>query len=70
MSIISSSAALIQARRDLFIHWQAVEPLWKDERARNFNRDYLEPVDPALRRACDGIAEMSSLLERAMRECE
>ncbi len=69
MSITSSAAGLAQSRRDLFIHWQAVSQIWQDERAKNFHRDYLEPVDPAVRRACDAITEMSAILERAMREC-
>lgn len=68
--IASSAAALVQARRDLLLRWQAAESAWKDERARQYHRDYIEPVDPALRRACDAISEMAALLERAARECE
>lgn len=68
--ISSAAAALIQARRDLLVHWQAAEAAWKDERARQYHRDYLDPADPALRRACDAIGEMAALLERAARECE
>ncbi len=70
MSVTSSSAALIQARRDLFNRWHTVEQAWKDERSRVFARDYLDPIDPAIAKANDAITEISAAIDRAMRECE
>ena len=70
MSITSSSAALIQARRDLFNRWHAVAQVWQDERARTFARDYLDPIDPAIARANDAVSEMSAAMDKALRECE
>jgi hypothetical protein len=42
---------------------------WDDEAFRGFQSDYLEPLEPRIRRALDAIHRLAEVLARAEREC-
>ena len=69
MSMQAAAAKLIQARKDLMAEWHRVEMSWRDAKARAFYDEYIDPVDPNLRKALGGMEEMAGIMDQAKREC-
>ncbi len=42
---------------------------WTDQTNRDFQKDYLAPLDPKFRRALDAVHRLAQVLTRAERDC-
>lgn len=70
MSLRTAQQRLHDASRTLDAKWTTLHALWRDEAARAFERDHIEPIDPAVRHTMNAMSRMTELLEKARAECE
>jgi hypothetical protein len=65
-----NDARLAALTRDLFERWRETRPSWRDIRASQFEKDYLEPLEEAVKSAVRGITEIEVVLRQIRRDCE
>ena len=66
----TSASELRDALEDLQLAWQLTTETWSDEVSRNFARDHLEPIGPAVKKALDGIDHIWHQMEQMRWDCE
>lgn len=69
MSINVAKANLMDAVKQLRIRWSHISSSWDDIARRQFEKDYLDPLEAKVRQALKGLDHVSELQERARREC-
>jgi hypothetical protein len=55
--------------KDLQVARDEVTQHWKDEKSRKFQENYLDPLEPRIRRTVSAINELAQVLAKAEREC-
>lgn len=68
--LASSLQRLKRATRDLQDHWAAAKRSWRDQTARDFESQYLEPILPQLRLVLAASAELEELFRQVRQELE
>ncbi len=66
----SSAGRLRGARKDLAQYWSMTKMHWRDQAAKKFEEQHLEPLVPRLSMAVNAVSNMAELLERMQRDCE
>jgi hypothetical protein len=69
MSINVAKANLMDALKQLRIRWIAVSSGWDDVARRQFEKDFLDPLEAKIRNAVKGLDHVSELQDRVRREC-
>ena len=70
MSINVGRNLLLTAHKDLKVHWRLVREHWVDQKAEDFEQEYLSGLEPAVRSALAEMEHAAEVLEKARRECE
>jgi len=70
MSVIDSRAKLILATKKLMAEWQQVRETWRDENARQFEQNYMSPLETDIRAALLAMERMGNALESAHHDCK
>jgi len=65
----TGSANLEMAMDSLQAAWSETTAHWKDQRSREFEQEYLAPLEPAFRRTVDSVHRLAQVLARAERDC-
>lgn len=65
-----SATNLIQAVKELNLHWQLTRNSWHDTKSEEFERTYLEEIPDQVGRAAHIFAEIEELLGKVRRDCE
>jgi hypothetical protein len=65
-----NASRLAALTRDLFERWRETRAPWRDTRAIQFEKDYMEPLEDAVKSAVRGITELEALLNHIRRDCE
>jgi hypothetical protein len=68
--VTGNASRLAALTRDLFERWRHTRSSWRDTRAVEFEKDYLEPLEDAVKSAVRGITELEALLTHIRRDCE
>ena len=61
---------LAQALKNLSAEWQGTREHWRDAKAGEFEKAYLEPLPHQVAKAAGVIAELNALLRRVHHDCE
>jgi hypothetical protein len=61
---------LIQNARELSEHWYATKVHWRDAKALEFEKNYLEPLPGLLTKTGAMINELENLLRKIRKDCE
>lgn len=69
MSINVAKANLMDAVKQLRVRWSHVCSQWDDAARRQFEKDFLDPLDARVLHAIKGLDHVSELHDRARREC-
>lgn len=64
------ASTLAQAGKNLSTEWQEAQAHWRDAKAAEFQREYLDPLPPQLARAVETLEELDRLLGKVRNECE
>ena len=70
MGLHEGRGNLNKGLRDLMLRWQATREEWDDQVAVEFERQYLEPLQQALRNASSAMDQMSQVLQKVDRDCK
>ncbi len=65
----TGSANLEMAMESLQAVWSETAAHWTDQRSRDFEQEYLAPLEPAFRRTVDSVHRLAQVLARAERDC-
>ena len=65
-----NASRLAAITRDLFERWRQTQSTWRDSRASQFEKDYLEPLEQGVKAAVRGITELEAVLQQIRRDCE
>ena len=69
MSAIESRTKLLQAAKKLMADWQRAQEGWRDENGRQFDKNYMVPLEASIRAAVLAMERVGNLLENAQQDC-
>lgn len=69
MSVESSRGELTIALSHLEEAWEEIAHLWRDKRAREFERQYLQPLRPQFTATLSALSDLSEVLAQVKRDC-
>lgn len=61
---------LIQPARELSEQWHAVSTHWRDAKAQEFEKVYLEPIPGLVNKTGAAMNELETLLKKIRKDCE
>ena len=70
MSTRQSAGNLAQALKELSIEWERTREVWRDVKANEFERKYLDPLPHEVTRAVGVVEELDALLRKVKHDCE
>ena len=65
----TNDAILHKAMEDLMTQWDRTAPAWRDQARREFGKNYIEELEPAIKAACHAMKSTYALLRKVQREC-
>ena len=69
MSMGVSRARLAAAMKQLRVHWDLVKAKWDDPVSAEFDKKYLQTLEPKVRTVASAMEKMESVLARAKHDC-
>jgi hypothetical protein len=69
MGVYEGRGQLSRAMKDLMAHWRETRLYWDDALARNFERNYITPLETNMRNAGGAMDHMAALLNQIRRDC-
>lgn len=69
MSLNPALRNIHQGVKDLIVEWQVTKEQWNDAASRDFEKKYLQPLEPAARSALTALTQMEEVIQRARRDC-
>ena len=69
MSLSAGSAKLSFALKTLRAHWDMVQLQWKDDVRREFDENYLQPLEQEIMATLNATNLLSQVLLKAQQEC-
>jgi len=70
MSDTEATATLLQAMKQLAVLWQQTKDSWRDVKADEFEKQYLDGLPNLAARTSTAIDEISALLRKVHLDCE
>lgn len=61
---------LVQNGRELAERWSATKAHWRDAKAQEFEKQYLEPLPGLITKSSAMINELETLLRKIRKDCE
>ncbi|MEX2218137.1 MAG: hypothetical protein WD749_05200 [Phycisphaerales bacterium] len=69
MSVAVAKANLADALKKLRQRWDRAREHWDDETARQFQRDYIDPLESRVVAAAKALEHVSEMMATVRREC-
>lgn len=60
----------MDAVKSILISWRRCRASWQDHNAEQFEKDFIEGIEPAARQACNAMDRLESACDEAKRACE
>jgi hypothetical protein len=70
MSMNSAHNRLKRAEKDFRIRWEQTLQLWRDETARQYNDDFVEPLLARAKSVHEAMVHLESVLTVLRHDCE
>ena len=67
--LYGGKAKLRHAAQKLGLAWEEVQTGWNDSVSRDFQRDYITPLEPQIAAALRAIDQLSEVLTKAEQDC-
>ncbi|MEE8459409.1 MAG: hypothetical protein V3S08_06030 [Phycisphaerales bacterium] len=64
-----SRARLAAALKQLRVHWDLVKAKWDDQVSADFERKFLQTLEPKIRAAATAMEKMEKVLAQARHDC-
>jgi hypothetical protein len=69
MSLSVAKANLVDALKQFRARWDRVKDVWDDDARRQFEKDFIEGLEPRVVAAAKGLDHVAELLAQVKREC-
>ena len=69
MSVGVGRAKLLGAAKELMLKWEKARLHWNDDKARELQEEFLEPLERTVKSAVSAIERISGVVEKARRDC-
>jgi hypothetical protein len=69
MSVSTSRTRLVSSLKELLGRWDRVRAQWDDPVRREFEAEFIAPLDGKVRSGVSAMERMQELLDRARKEC-
>ena len=70
MSLKASKAKLARATRDITMRWEQTRTSWRDQKAQQFERQFIAPLPDSISTAVVIIDELDQVLNKIKKSCE
>lgn len=70
MSANESKSTLLQALKDLSVQWEHTKAFWRDVKADEFEKHYLESLPNFVARTSTAMDELATLMRKVEIDCE
>ena len=70
MSLKASKAKLARASKDISKQWEETRHSWRDQKAREFETEFIAPLPDSISSAMAIIDELDSILNKIKKSCE
>jgi hypothetical protein len=70
MSLKASKAKLARATKDLSSRWEETRHSWRDQKAREFESEFISPLPDSITSAMAIIDELDNVLSKIKKHCE
>jgi hypothetical protein len=70
MSLSVGRAKLLTALKELRTRWDRVRRTWDDPVSREFEKEFIEPLDGKVRAGVSAMENMYELIIQARKDCE
>ncbi|HEY0009542.1 MAG TPA: hypothetical protein VGB55_12520 [Tepidisphaeraceae bacterium] len=70
MGLHEGRGNLNKGLKDLLMHWQNTRESWDDTVSEQFEKNYLEPLEQAIRSATTAMDQMAQVLGKIDRDCK
>jgi hypothetical protein len=70
MSLNHSKGRLVGLSRDLLRIWQETQDSWRDQKGREFDSIYMQPMFDAVDHAATAIDDLDKVLKKLKDDCE
>ena len=70
MSLKASKAKLSRAGKDISSQWQEAREAWRDQKAAQFEREYIAQLPDSISSAVAIIDELDNVLAKIKKNCE
>lgn len=70
MSLNHSKGRLTGLSRDLLRIWQETQESWRDQKGREFDSAYMQPMFDAVDHAATAIEDLDKVLKKLKDDCE
>ena len=70
MSAKGCSSTLAQTAKDLTAAWHETQAHWRDAKAAEFQRDYLEALPSLIAKSREALEELDRFLRKVRSDCE
>lgn len=70
MSLATSRTNLVSSLKTLQLKWDKVRAVWDDPVAREFEQEFVAPLEGKIRSCVSAMEQMHELLSKVRRDCE
>ena len=70
MSAIGGASGLVQAVKELTVHWDVAKARWRDVKSREFEERFIEDLPQHIFRAARAVEEIDAVLRKIRSDCE
>lgn len=69
MSVGVAKGSLLDGFKQLRMRWDRIKSTWDDDARRRFEKDCIDPLEPAIHSAFKGFDHVNELMSAVQREC-
>ncbi|MCH1408509.1 MAG: hypothetical protein L7V87_05715 [Verrucomicrobiales bacterium] len=70
MSLQNSRGRLLGLSRELIRNWQDTQEIWRDQKVREFDQTYMQPLFDSCDNAIAAMEDLDKLLAKLRNDCE
>jgi hypothetical protein len=70
MGIYEGRGQLAKASKELIARWNDARLSWNDARSKEFEEQFLHPLETDLRKAADALDRVATMVSQIRRDCQ
>lgn len=70
MALQNTKGRLLGISRELLRNWQDTQELWRDQKGREFDQTYMQPLFDAADNAVAAMENLDKILAKLRNDCE